>query len=845
MADPIEIEHHITVDGTEYAIVALDAREALDEIGVLHAELVDLAGEADPPDPAALLGKPLVLQSARKDGSEERKIAAYVVEAERTTTYGERVTGTLVTARPRLFRLTQRADCRTFQNLSAPDIVKKVLAGAGVPDSAQKWQITGSYPARLYTTQYRETDFAFVQRLLSEEGIAFTIDSSSGEDVVVFFDEDLGAIEGQKIIVHRPAAGLNVTTDAVDVTSHDKSTVPGRVNLRDYDFEHPRVNLDAKAEADDAAEKALEVYVYPGRFRQEPVGDRYAKVLLDALRARREVIGGPTNTLRLLCGHRFQLDEHPYAPLNQEYLVIESTIAYEAPRARSSTEGDGPYLRAALDGGRHPAFGTREGHRLDRATFRAIPTDKTTYRPPRVARAVAAPGAQVAVTTGPPGQEIHPDEHGRVKVIFPWDRLGKPDDTSSLWIRTCQLPLGGSMLTPRVGWEVYLNFTDGDPDLPFVFGRMYNGKTPPPYELPKHKARMSIQTATTPGGGSVNEIRMDDTAGGEEMFMNASHDASVSAGNNATESVGNNETRSIGSNQTLSVTDSMAASIGANQSITIGANQTIHVSTLMVDSVGSHTLAVGGNRDLKAGGDHKRTVTGASTLTIGGMQVDLVAGSVDENGLATMDNHVGAALVELDGVGPHPHRQREPNRERRRRQGDPRRRWPRGEGRRRTQPQGGGGRAHQDEGGPLRLQRRRLHGDRRRRADRQGGECPLSGGRSAQRGDGRVDHHPHQGERLDRGHEDHPRRRGRRRGCPRGGQRVRHGRPDHHRLLPGRADRVARRTRAPRRASPRQAGLWSSSSCAPRPTPSRTTSSACRRASHSVATGPSTSWPAW
>ncbi len=382
------------------------------------------------------------------------------------------------------------------------------------------------------------------------------------------------------------------------------------------------------------------MYHYPGRFKEPANGDRLAKVLLDSLRARRETVAGPTNTLRLSPGLKFQLDEHPYAPLNQEYLVIEVTISLESGRHAQRIRDERPGAPADLDRRSSPQPG-------ERLAFRAIPTAKTTYRPPRVAPAVAAPGAQVAVTTGPPGKEIYPDKDGRVKVIFPWDRLGKPDDTSSLWIRTCQLPIGGSMLTPRVGWEVYLNFTDGDPDLPFVFGRMYNGKVPPPYELPKHKTRMSIQTATTPGGGSTNELRMDDTAGSEEMFMNASKDASVSAGNNATESVGNNETRAIGANQSLAVTDSMSANIGANQSLSVGGNQTIHVSTFMVDDVGSHSLAIGGNRDLKAGGDHNRTVTGASTLTIGGMQIDLVAGSVDENGLATMEDTVGAALVEL------------------------------------------------------------------------------------------------------------------------------------------------------------------------------------------------------
>jgi len=485
MADPIELEHHLTIDGTEYRVLWLEAREPLDEIGELRCEITDFAGG---PDPAALVGKPLVLTLTRNEGSQERKIAGYVVEAERSTPRGdEEDTGTRVLARPRLYRLTQRADCRVFQAMSAPDIIKQVLEGAGVPADAQSFKLEESYPEREYTTQYRETDFEFLRRLLSEEGIAFAVHSSSGADVITFFDKDLGSIEGSASIQHRPGDGMNAASDAIGAVTYERSTAPGKVNLRDYDFKRPRLDLNAKVEADDELEKSLEVYHYPGRFTEPDAGDRYAKVLLDSLRARREILAGPTNTLRLHAGMTFELEEHPYAPLNQEYLVLEVKITLEARR-----------------GGDKRKLGE------ERITFRAIPTANTTYRPPRVPRAVAAPGAQVAVTTGPAGQEIHPDEHGRVKVLFPWDRLGKSDDTSSLWIRTCQLPLGGSMLTPRVGWEVYLNFTDGDPDLPFVFGRMYNAKTPPPYELPKHKTRMSIQTATTPGGGSTNEIRMDE-----------------------------------------------------------------------------------------------------------------------------------------------------------------------------------------------------------------------------------------------------------------------------------------------------------------------------------------------
>jgi type VI secretion system secreted protein VgrG len=624
MADPLEIEHKLTIDGTEYHLFWLEAREAVDEIGWLRCEISDAANG---PDPASLVNKKLEFTFSHKDGAEERKWVGYVVEASRSTVWRDEPAGTAVVARPHLFRLEQRADCRVFQDMTAPDIVKKVLDGAGVKD--HEWRLEGSYPKRVYTSQYRESDWAFIRRLLSEEGIAFAVDCSSGKDVVTFFDGDLGDVEGEKEIAYGVGDGLVTGRDAIGALTHEKGTRSGKVELRDYNFEKPALKLTSKAEADDKEEKSLEVYVYPGRFTEPALGDRYAKVMLDAIRARRETVSGEASALRLQPGRKFALKDHPYDPLNREYLVLEVEIRHEARHAGS---------RAA----RH------EGHRVGTGLrFVAIPTENTTYRPPRVERAVRAPGAQVAVVTGPPGKEIHPDKHGRVKVQFPWDRLGKKDDSSSLWIRTCQLPLGGSMLTPRVGWEVSLNFTDGDPDLPFVFGRMYNAKTPPPYALPKNKTRMSIQTATTPGGGSTNEFRMEDKKGGEEMFMNASKDATISAGNNATEDVGNNETRSIGANHALAVTDSLSNKVTSAQSTSVGGSQSLNVSTYMVDDVGSHSLTISGSRDLKAGGDHNRTITGASTLDVGGMQIDLVAGSVDEETMASMNDKVGAALVEL------------------------------------------------------------------------------------------------------------------------------------------------------------------------------------------------------
>jgi type VI secretion system secreted protein VgrG len=609
----------LEVDGKEYQLLWVETREALDEISYLRAAITD---GMNGPDPKTLINKPIELTLSRKGGAQTRKFIGYVVESEHTSQREDEESRTVVVGRPKLHRLTQRSDCRIFQEMTAVDILKKVLEGAGVPAAQQKWQLEGTYAKRDYTTQYRETDWEFLVRLLSEEGIAFAIDMSSGKDVVTFFDKDLGPVEGDAKLPFGLGDGLSATQDGVAGIAHQKKTAPGKVHLRDYNFEKPSLKLDSKAEGKDDTEKALEVYTYPGRFTEKAVGDHYAKVLLEELQAKKEIVEGITNTLRLHPGMTYELEDHPYHPLNQEYLIFEVETRFEASSFSKSPE------------------------RANRIHFRTIPK-KTPYRPKRLPRHVKAPGAQVAFVTGPAGKEIHPDKHGRVKVWFPWDRVGKKDDTSSLWIRTCQLPLGGSMLTPRVGWEVYLNFTEGDPDEPFVCGRMYNGKTPPPYALPANKTRMSIQTATTPGGGSTNEIRMEDKKGSEEMFMNASKDASVSTGNNATEDVGNNETRDIGSNHKLNVTDSLSAKIGADQKHTISGNQAVNVSTFMVDDVGSHKLAISGNRDIKAGGDHKHTVTGDSKFDVNGMQIDLVAGSVDEQTSDVMNDKVGAVLIEM------------------------------------------------------------------------------------------------------------------------------------------------------------------------------------------------------
>jgi type VI secretion system secreted protein VgrG len=482
---------------------------------------------------------------------------------------------------------------------------------------------------RTYTVQYRETDLDFLHRLLFEEGIFFAVHTRDGNDVVIFGDspDGLGDIDGPTTLPFFEEFGLEGAASRVLRLSRTTSVRSDKVFVRDYDPERPSQRVEGMAEGTDEGPHSLEIYEYPARCADAGAAARLAKVLLDSVQAGRDVVHGETGSLALLPGLRCSVAGHPYDSLNQEYLVTRSRIT--GSQARPFEAGAARPSRLSCE-------------------FWGVPTATTRYRPPRRARAGTIPGAQTAITTGPGGQEIHTDAAGQVKVAFPWDRSGKRDDTSSRWIRTSQLPLGGSMLLPRVGWEVEVRHEDGDPDRPLVMGRLYNALTPPPYALPGGAAKSALQTATSPGGGSANELRMSDTKGGEEMFFNASRDMSADVKNNATESIANDHQKKVGGNQTTNVTNSFTTSIGSSQSVSVAGNQSVKVETFHVDQMGGdHTLSIGGNRDMKVGGDHRRDVGGSSTLSVGSNQVDLVIGAVSDSTLGAFTHTVGAGLAEL------------------------------------------------------------------------------------------------------------------------------------------------------------------------------------------------------
>ncbi|MBI4704938.1 MAG: type VI secretion system tip protein VgrG [Deltaproteobacteria bacterium] len=633
MAEQDTIGIEVEIDGAEVRALWCVIEEALSELPCVRLEVSLPEGGA--PEPTAIVGKKLALRLRRigDDASPVRCFGAVVVEATRSADKDGRPT-TAVVAAPRLWRLGKRADCRVFRDSTVPDILQSVLQGAGASDVETR--LGESYPARPYTVQYRETDLCFVLRLCAEEGIWLLVrHDEDGRDTVVLGDDPagLGPLAGQSTLPYAETYGFAGPTQRVMWVAEQHEVRTDKVMLRDYDLLQPKVPVDGRAVGKDEGPKALELYDYPARSFAAPTAQRYAQVLLDGLQCERDVVSGETTALTLAPGLRFAIEGHPYAVLDQEYLAVR--VRTEA-RARRSFHHDQGRTTTG-EGGEGRDFVCR---------FEAIPTARSAFRPPRRERASTVAGAQTAMTAGP--GEIHVDEHGRVKVKFHWDRVSPDDGSSSDWARTSQVPLGGSMLLPRVGWEVSVRHLEGDADRPVVFARMYNALAMPPYGLPGGAARSAVQTATTPGGGTSNEVRFDDSKGGEQMFFNASKDATIAVENNTTESIGNDQTRSVGSNRTVEITNSLTSTVGASQASTVGANQTVSVETFMVESVAAdHSLDIGGNRTMMVGGDHRHNVTGASSLEVGNVSADVVIGAVGESVLGNMTHQVGTALAEL------------------------------------------------------------------------------------------------------------------------------------------------------------------------------------------------------
>jgi type VI secretion system secreted protein VgrG len=597
------------------------------------------------PDPAALVGEPACLAIHLGDGSSQfvDGIVARVRRWDEGKHSIDRRVG--LTIVPALWRLGKIFRSRVFQEKTVPEIVQQVLEEGGIPSDRVELRLSATYAKREYCVQYRETDLDFVQRLLEDEGIFYFFRHDQGSHVLVLGDSP-SAHEpiacGDGAILFRDKSGM-ATGEHVDELEASLEVLPGKVTLRDFDWKRPAVDLTKAKDAGDK-DTDLEVYEYPAGYADPSQGAARAAIRLEEVRARVERLRGATNCRRLEPGRTFEIVEHPVDALNGELLVVEL-----------SQHGDQRELllgSVAAEAGGHEGFRSRFVCQRKDVPFRP---ERRTPRP-------VAYGAETATVVGPQGEEIYTDHFGRVKVQFHWDREGARDERSSCWMRVAQAWAGpgwGALYLPRIGHEVVVEFHDSDPDRPIVTGSVYNGAHPPPVTLPGDKTRSTLRSASSPGGGGANELRFEDAAGSEEVFLHAQKDLNAVIENDRTEKVGANDTLTVQADRSVEVRGNQSLQVARNDTRTVGGSQTVQIGgSRTVAVAGAHSEAVGADQRLSVGAAQAITVAAAAAesvggfkaLSVGGAYAVTVGGAMNEIVGALKSEEIGGAKVEMVGA---------------------------------------------------------------------------------------------------------------------------------------------------------------------------------------------------
>jgi type VI secretion system secreted protein VgrG len=412
-----------------------------------------------------------------------------------------------ITLRPQLAYLGHRVNHRIFQRRTVPRIIGQILEEHGIRQP-EMFHLRGHYPEREYCVQYGESDLHFIQRLCEEEGLHFHFEHSPDAHRIVFGDDQTSFPE-LPTIAYLQRNGMVEAEPVVSRFEVRLETRTSRTVRQDYDFEQPRFDLESAT--GDVTPPVLEDFSYPGRYTSRERGKQLTQRALERHRADYRLAQGQSDQPGLASGHLFSLSEHPSQPCNGRWLLTE--IRHEGHQPQVLEEAIGASGSQPLRNGYWNQFSATPGD----TPFRPSPR----HPKPRIL------GSQTAVVTGPEGEEIHCDAHGRVRVRFHWDRDASENDTTSCWLRVASSWAGnryGAIAIPRVGMEVLVTFLESDPDQPVVSGCLYHAEQVPPYSLPEHKTRSVFKTLSSPGGGGYNELRIEDRKGQEQIFVHAQRD---------------------------------------------------------------------------------------------------------------------------------------------------------------------------------------------------------------------------------------------------------------------------------------------------------------------------------
>ncbi len=597
----------------KFLLRQLSVTEVLEQPFVMHGELV-VANPDETVEANDLLGKAITCTVEWPERGVTRHFTGVVCGFGATGTLNRGFRTYRFEAVPSLWLLSRAMDCRIFQKKSVKDIVQQVV------QERQAGTVTFTHmPSgdREYCTQFNETDLDFVQRLLDESGCTYFFSHTESSEGCTVTGESAGfpTLAGDPMVVRGEADRPDAVTGWTALTVLQ----PGKHKAWDFDNLTPSQLKQAEAPTTltlpNGLASKLQMYRWPGGQAVRPdATDGTAKMRMQRHEAEAEVWSGHSGNGMLSPGHKVSIQ-----------VGVEGSATPWLLTSVTHDVFDDTHLATQGGSGYQNSFTAIAGSRI--------------WRGPGRRQRPVIPGLQSAIVTGPSGEEIHCDKHGRVKLHFLWDhRDDKKNDQSSCYVRVAQ-PFGGawggSWFLPRIGDEVLVSFLDGDPDRPVVVGSLYNADGPPPWALPAHNTRSGIRSRSTKGGGrsNANMVGFDDKKGSEQLYLQAEKDMLNLVKNQKKTTVKGNEIRDVTGESTDQPDGKRTTTVKGDESLTIKQGNEIREIKM-------------GNRDTTLG-------MGNDTLELkmGNLTIKCALGAIDIEAMQSITLHVGQSKIVVDQLG--------------------------------------------------------------------------------------------------------------------------------------------------------------------------------------------------
>lgn len=428
-----------------------------------------------------------------------------------------------------LWFLMQNRNCRIFQDLNIISIIEQVFSRYNFAD--YRLDLIGNYPLREYCVQFAETDFAFINRLLEDEGVWYYFEHSDEKHTLVITDkQQFSALEGNyaQLSFLPDSEEMRAIREGVQRLQRSQRIHASEVVLRDFDFLNPRSTLQTHIEQSRQHLQGvpLEWYDYAAGYTDTQHGESIARMRLEAMQSNGQLLSGESNATGLMAGRSFSLVQHPDNNRNRAFKLIACDYSFLQDGPDSGSQGRNVTCR-----------------------FMAL-NDDIAYRPLCVTPHPQVPGVQSATVVGARESEVHTDEFARIRVHFHWDRYKTTEEDSSCWIRVVQAWAGkgwGVLAMPRVGQEVLINYVDGDLDRPMVTGIVYNGENPPPYRLPEQINYSGFVSRSLRFGKPqhASQLTFDDKRSNERVMLHAERDLQKTIERNCSTAVGQDQYETV------------------------------------------------------------------------------------------------------------------------------------------------------------------------------------------------------------------------------------------------------------------------------------------------------------